>query len=459
MQFALLGDHEDGLAMARALAASERHTLRCYSGPAVGAEYLRGWGLTVPNVPDLEEVLADPAVEAVIVAGTPANRALQLRRALQSERHVLCVHPADQRADTAYEAASIQRETGRVLLPLLPETHHPALDRLAKLIAADRDAPGKSEHVVASEYLTGRAAASKPVTVQETHIRPARANLTTLPENLRESAFESVPRLLELERWATEAVLLDANTLGHEPGLPGWDMLRVLAGEIVEIFAFGSHEDIRPDEPILLAGRFDRGGLFHVTLIPDQPRALLRLSVLLRFHRAELVFPDGWPAPARLTWVDETGAPREEQWDAWDPWPRLVELFEQALASRQAGTAQPDKSSRPATEVREPLSWEDEIRCLELDDAARRSLERRRSSTLEFQEDFEEATFKGTMTLMGCSLLWISLFLLILSRWVPWLGWLILPFFLVFLVLQLLRWVVPTPPKQPQGDDTKSGER
>jgi hypothetical protein len=40
-------------------------------------------------------------------------------------------------------------------------------------------------------------------------------------------------------------------------------------------------------------------------------------------------------------------------------------------------------------------------------------------------------------------MLWISLLLLILSRWVPWLGYLIVPVFLVFLVLQLLRWIIP----------------
>ena len=48
------------------------------------------------------------------------------------------------------------------------------------------------------------------------------------------------------------------------------------------------------------------------------------------------------------------------------------------------------------------------------------------------------------MTLLGCSLLWLSLAFLILSIWVPWLGWLIPPVFAAFLLLQvLLRWVVP----------------
>src|SRR5947209_16629937 len=96
MLFALLGDYPDGLDMARALVEAGRHRLVAYSGPAVGAEYLRRWGVPFDSVGDLEEVLADPAVEAVLVASARALRPAQLRRALQSERHVLCVHPADQ---------------------------------------------------------------------------------------------------------------------------------------------------------------------------------------------------------------------------------------------------------------------------------------------------------------------------------------------------------------------------
>src|SRR5438309_2011093 len=121
MHFALLGDHPDGLDMARALSESGRHELIVYCGPAVGAEFLRRWGLSFQTTHDLEEALADPRVEAVIVAGNLDERPEQLRRALQSEHHVLCVHPADQRPDIAYEAAMIQGDTRRLLMPLLPE--------------------------------------------------------------------------------------------------------------------------------------------------------------------------------------------------------------------------------------------------------------------------------------------------------------------------------------------------
>src|SRR5438034_997378 len=105
MRFALVGDHPDGLAAARALAASGRHALAIYSGPAAGLAILARYGLQPRRLGDVEEALADPAIEAVIVAGAPSQRAAQLRRALQSERHVLCVHPVDPSPDLGYEAA------------------------------------------------------------------------------------------------------------------------------------------------------------------------------------------------------------------------------------------------------------------------------------------------------------------------------------------------------------------
>jgi hypothetical protein len=78
-----------------------------------------------------------------------------------------------------------------------------------------------------------------------------------------------------------------------------------------------------------------------------------------------------------------------------------------------------------------------------LDDAARRSVERRRASALEYPEASEEVGFKGTMTLVGCGLLWGALLLLVLSAWYPRLGWLVLPVLVLFLGLQLLRWIIP----------------
>ena len=74
MRFALLGDHPDGLDMARALAGSGRHELAAYSGPPLGADCLARWGLQPRLVGDVEEVLADPAIHAIIVAGSAAGQ-------------------------------------------------------------------------------------------------------------------------------------------------------------------------------------------------------------------------------------------------------------------------------------------------------------------------------------------------------------------------------------------------
>ncbi len=406
MHFALFGDHPDGLDLARALLETGQHHLATYTGPAEGLERLRRWGLTARPVGDVEEVLADPAIEAVIVAGSLTDRPAQLRRALQSERHVLCVHPADQTPDTAYEAALIQGDTGCVLLPLLTEARHPGIERLAQL-ARTPDGP-----------------------------------LGTF-------------RLVEMERWSSEAVLIEAGVSGQKPALPGWDVLRALGGEIAELSAFAAREELAPEEPLLVTGRFERGGLFQMTLLPGQQEPRWRLAVVGSYGRAELSFPLGWPGPSRLSWRDETGELHEETWDTWNPWPALVGGFElrSAEVSQQPRpspwTPEPAAESRAAltvTQSRLPR-WTDAIRCLELDDAARRSVERRRASALEYPEATEEVGFKGTMTLVGCGVLWGVLLLLILSVWFPRLGWMVVPVLVLFLALQLFRWVIPG--KQP----------
>ncbi|HKI32517.1 MAG TPA: hypothetical protein VKA46_11660 [Gemmataceae bacterium] len=389
MRFGLLGTHPDGIDMACTLAESGRHELVAYtSAEPVPDHILRRWGSQARRLHDLEDLLADPAVEAVIVAGTPANRTVQLRRALQSEHHVLCVYPPDAGPDGAYEAAMIRDDTGRALLPLLPEALHPGVVRLAELLRSGR--------------------------------RP-------LVE----------PRLIEVERWATEQVLLDIGTTGHKPAFPGWDVLRALGGEVAEVSALAPREELTAEEPVLLSGRFERGLLFQSALLPFQGEPRWRIVAVGSYGRAELLFPVGPRGPAFLTWSDPDGETHEEAWDAWDPWPPVVALFEEAVASAET------KRPSPA-----PLTWQDAVRSLELDDAARRSVQKRRASTMEYQEASEEVGFKGTMTLIGCGLIWLTILIVILANWFPKAGWAIVPLLVVFLGLQAFRWIVPRSRRQ-----------
>src|SRR5262245_25889961 len=116
MRFALVGNDREGVALARAMIDSGRHRLQYVT--SVPRD--RPWPEDVRQVNDLEEVLADPEVEAVIVASSLANRAAHLRRALQSERTVFCLHPVDTRPDAAYEAGMIRQDTRQLLLPIMP---------------------------------------------------------------------------------------------------------------------------------------------------------------------------------------------------------------------------------------------------------------------------------------------------------------------------------------------------
>jgi predicted dehydrogenase len=390
MRFALIGDHPDGLDMAAALAATGRHELLLYSGPPAGAETLRVRGRECRNVADLEEVLADPAVETVIVAGKLSVRGQQLRRTLQSERHVLCVHPPDPSADMAYEAALIQSDTKHILLPLLPDALHPAIVRLAEWVRMQQ----------------------------------------------RNSPF----RCLQVERWIAGPLFVPTGRRSR-PSFPDWTVLRALAGEIVEVSAFASSDEIAPEEPLLLSGRFDGGGLLQLSILPGQRSPRWRVQVLGGEHAAELLFASGGQGSARFEWQEASGEPRVEDWPAWDPWPEMVRVFEQALTTYPA----------PA---RLPVRWEDSVRALELDDAARRSVERRRASTLEFQEVSEAVGFKGTMTLVGCAMLWGLLLLLILGNWYRPALWAIPVLLAGFLGLQLLRWFLPPGPDENEDESS-----
>jgi predicted dehydrogenase len=378
MRFAVLGEHPDGLNMARALVASGRHEWICHDGLPAATAFAAAHGLQPGSVLDLEEILADPAVELVIVAAASDGRLAQLRRSLQAERHVLCVHPLDDSPDGAYEAAMIQGDTGCVLMPLLTDALHPALSHLADIIASGK--------------------------------------LGAL-------------RLLEAEMTDTGPVLLDGLAPGRKAALPAWDVLRFLGGEIAEICAYAEQEEPTSDVPLLVAGRFDHGGLFQTTFMPNSTTRTLTIRVVGAHETAVLRFTDRKRdnlGPAVLS----KGSVGEEHWDVWDPWPQLVEVFDSVLAAAE---------KKPTGLI----SWRSEIRALELDDATRRSIHHRRTSTLEYPEATEEVTFKGTMTLFGCGILWGIIFLAILSRWFPWVGWLIIPILAVFLGMQLLRWFLP----------------
>jgi hypothetical protein len=248
-----------------------------------------------------------------------------------------------------------------------------------------------------------------------------------------------VPWLLDIRRhFPMEPPTADRDGGSTASAVP-WDVLRTLRGQVTEVIAYAEHEEVNSSTTLVLAGSFQRGGLFQVTVLPALGLSAWDLEVVGSRGRAKLVFEgDG---AARLSW-DQDGQLMKESWDGWSPWHAIIEAFETQINARRLhfGSASADQPDAPGTDH---PNWEDAIRCLELDDAVGRSVRQRRASTLEYQEATEEVGFKGTMTLVGCALLWGLVVLLILSRWFPRLGWVILPLIVLFLALQVLRWVVP----------------
>lgn len=343
MRLALLGDHPDGRAFVRAALHSGRHELAVYCGnqPEWGKKIAPSFRVTK----DLEDVLADPKVEACVVAVPIKDRLDVARRVLQSERHALVVHPVDLIPPGAYELDMLRGDTHQALLPLIVE--HIGLDR-------------KSQQ-------------PDPVSVVELTIEHPH-------------------------------VSLEHGERKQNPALPNWTLLRRHGGEIAEIQAFAEAEEIVDNKPLMINGRFEKGGLFQISFRPGEKNEV----------------------------VDEHD----------DRWVTIVEEFEKEVEYvHQSNRAEPAAGGKDRPDS--ILVWRDEVRALELDDAVTRSLAKRRAQLMEYQDASEEVGFKGTMTLVGCALLWIAIILLVISAWAPWAGWLILPAIIVFLGLQTLRYVIP----------------
>src|SRR5262249_32982514 len=152
-------------------------------------------------------------------------------------------------------------------------------------------------------------------------------------------------RALLVERCSPGEVLDNTHEAGLDPAVPGWDVLRALGGELSEVSSFSDGEELAGGRPALVAGGFEKGGLFQMTLLPHQAPAG-RLAVVGAGGRAELHFPQGWHGPALVEWREE-GRRREEYFEPFDAWADLLGRFEQAVAGRQSPT------------------WQDELRCLE----------------------------------------------------------------------------------------------
>src|SRR5882757_4871249 len=93
MRFALFGEEPAGLAVARAVAAHAEHELTHQVGRPQSRPGLVAFDPRVRYYPTWEELLADPAVDAVIVTGRGEETEQAVRQLVHSGKAVL-VSPA-----------------------------------------------------------------------------------------------------------------------------------------------------------------------------------------------------------------------------------------------------------------------------------------------------------------------------------------------------------------------------
>jgi predicted dehydrogenase len=85
---------------------------------------------------DLEEVLADPELDAVVIA-TPAVTHYELaKRALEAGKHVLVEKPPAMSTADAEDLVATSEATGRVLMPGHLLLYHPAVQKVKALVSS-----------------------------------------------------------------------------------------------------------------------------------------------------------------------------------------------------------------------------------------------------------------------------------------------------------------------------------
>lgn len=209
------------------------------------------------------------------------------------------------------------------------------------------------------------------------------------------------------------------------------DLAQIFTGELNQVSALGSAPGERAYSNLGVQWAGPAGAVVRWTVGPVVERPGGRLTLTGRAGKLTIDMPDdgGWSA---TTWRE--GAATSRTFPADDAGRAAVRQIYETLSQ-----------TPPAP------SWAEAARTLELADAVERSLVKGRTITL-YDEDYsEQHTFKGKMAAAGCSLLMLSLALLLVGAAAAQLGvplagytpWLIAAVLLVFLLLQTLALVFP----------------
>jgi predicted dehydrogenase len=130
MNVLILGDGEEELAWALWLLGRSEHRLEA-AYPGFPDASMAG----IPAPRDLEDALARPGVEAIVVGGPFEARGEWLRRAAAEGYAIIVLHPPGPDSEAYYQVALSREETGAVIVPDLPLRLHPGVQALHRALS------------------------------------------------------------------------------------------------------------------------------------------------------------------------------------------------------------------------------------------------------------------------------------------------------------------------------------
>ncbi|MCE9555875.1 MAG: hypothetical protein K8T91_21205 [Planctomycetes bacterium] len=422
MKFALLGIDAEALSLVREIARSDLHQLRYFApatDSAVAASLIKEARRLCPlaeELPEWEVLLGSGFADAVIVAG-PQDAPLrfdQLRRLVQEAVPVIVTQPPAVTLLEAYELEMVRQESRGIVVPLLPWHWFRWSGWWASLVNVARNSQGADSAVGRLDQITW------------------------------ERFLVDRSRLSVLSHFARDV-----------------DFIRLMCGEITQVAALGGgptgNVAARDFSALAVQMSGPNGILVRWSVQEPEDRSGVRITVAGTEGKNRLEVFDGIGG---ASWTAGHFAPGQSQPTPWNE--EIEEPLSLAdLVAEQVHLAAGDSPEKGR--VAHP-TWRDAIRSLELVEAVEKSLKKGRTISVSVEGRSETDAFKGTMASIGCALLMMGLLIVVASavvlkiahetgnhmlvsifRWWP-AG--LVTLFGVFILMQLLRFIIPRPPRQ-----------
>lgn len=150
MNVLILGDGEEELAWARWLLGRPDHRLDA-AYPGFSDAAIAG----TPTPRDLEDALARPGLDVVVVGGPAEVRGEWLRRAAAEGFAIVALHPPGPDSEAYYQVSLSREETGATIVPDLPLRLHPGVRALRQALSSGEIGSFRGLRLEAASATTG----------------------------------------------------------------------------------------------------------------------------------------------------------------------------------------------------------------------------------------------------------------------------------------------------------------